>query len=1116
MIWGDIMPVNTAFTSEDLFEFFNVEYDRMQEKEAEDSPEEEDLFQDDGGASEEDDETTKGASEKGDVPEDTPSDAHEKEEEEKKNISQNGFALAVQDALQQAEKKDIVETEKKSRILQDFGKKIGGARKDAAALYRKLLFDADGLSITSLTLNANWPIPKYQKLLDAGLEPWKVAAIRALRDANLSKPNIKAYGYRFRALSDAEDFWKMRLQESRGLAADILRGDVDREEFIRYLAAPHRGHFFTEEQYPEQMPEEPEKMYLWHVRYDLPPFSLESIHIPFDVDESAFFPDRIYTQIYHQFRLYEALGHDVSLKNFYVNEPIEGDKGHIYRLYEKTTQKNRWDYVGFIRRDNYYGRVGEGKSFYELVKLVSVCLEMKAEKRSSKQNTAEMSQEEKDAALFEKNKGKPSDYNIYYDRRDPTNFWVSRIVSRNLKFPMARFTLEDCPKNSRGKNDPWAYFHAHLSDWQKEFSKKVGPYLDALKHYVVRSDGAVVEGVKNSFTVYRKVSKHEVPLYHGDFKTRDDAEIYLLDHIAEIEGLFKEYNNLPFERNDVNRPRTGKKHEHGDITPEMYHKTFGFRGVEFGNWLTGKERQERLNDSYDAFLDLADVMGVDPKALSLGGTLSMRFGSNGRGGKNPAAAHFEHGYNAINLTKKNGAGCLAHEWFHAFDYYLGHKEQVEMLSDSMGRFSFDPSPVCLSEQTLSAFAGVTEVLRSDENVKLKQRSAKMDIGKSKEYWSTMCEMLARSFEVYIEKKLEDKGICNDFLVNRKTFESWGHGMEGEKGKILSETYPYLKDEEIPYVEKAFDKLVESLSTKKVNDKVEFFSCSRHDTLAAMMEESSAVPESELSDEQKAWKSFSETQLGIPLQFYDGPKELHGQFDATSDMMYLNRNSEMDYRWTFYHEAFHALKQSDGMLYRDLLQAVEDTAMITKAQMDAYRKSVHGADMSDDAVKEEMLADAFANEKTETHIVSSLANRELNLATRVMRFARRLADKAKGFFGQEKAGLTAEQATAFRERLEYITQHLQLRGKAVLSDRHQVLGMDGYPIVPEDMRFKPHCAVLFARNREKQNSFDLFAAKELLKKYTPEVVVETLKRFSPFNQTKQTARSMVLSACQRGR
>lgn len=84
------MPVNTVFTSEDLFEFFNVEYDRMQEKEVEDSPEEVDLFQDDGGASEEDNETTKGASEKGDVPEDTSSDAHEKEEEEKKNISQIG------------------------------------------------------------------------------------------------------------------------------------------------------------------------------------------------------------------------------------------------------------------------------------------------------------------------------------------------------------------------------------------------------------------------------------------------------------------------------------------------------------------------------------------------------------------------------------------------------------------------------------------------------------------------------------------------------------------------------------------------------------------------------------------------------------------------------------------------------------------------------------------------------------------------------------------------------------------------------------------------------------------------------------------------------------------
>lgn len=95
---------------------------------------------------------------------------------------------------------------------------------------------------------------------------------------------------------------------------------------------------------------------------------------------------------------------------------------------------------------------------------------------------------------------------------------------------------------------------------------------------------------------------------------------------------------------------------------------FGFRGIEFGNWLSNIERQEVIDFAYDAFDDLASALEVPRKAISLGGKLALGFGSRGVKG---ALAHYEPLRNVINLTRLKGAGCLAHEWFHAFDYYSG-------------------------------------------------------------------------------------------------------------------------------------------------------------------------------------------------------------------------------------------------------------------------------------------------------------------------------------------------------------------------------------------------------------------------------------------------------------
>ncbi|HNU09577.1 MAG TPA: hypothetical protein PKO33_17545, partial [Pyrinomonadaceae bacterium] len=71
-----------------------------------------------------------------------------------------------------------------------------------------------------------------------------------------------------------------------------------------------------------------------------------------------------------------------------------------------------------------------------------------------------------------------------------------------------------------------------------------------------------------------------------------------------------------------------------------------------------------------------------PKALSLGGQLAIAFGARGHGGGftgGSAAAHYEPDRAVFNLTRLNGAGSAAHEWFHALDHYFGYQNQGKTL-----------------------------------------------------------------------------------------------------------------------------------------------------------------------------------------------------------------------------------------------------------------------------------------------------------------------------------------------------------------------------------------------------------------------------------------------------
>lgn len=305
-------------------------------------------------------------------------------------------------------------------------------------------------------------------------------------------------------------------------------------------------------------------------------------------------------------------------------------------------------------------------------------------------------------------------------------------------------------------------------------------------------------------------------------------------------------------RRGENDPRVGQDHRNGaDVTPEQFLEVFGFRGVEFGNWVKqgagGRERQGMLNDAYDAFMDLATILNVPPKALSLEGKLGIGFGSRGSG---KASAHFEPDRVVINLTKTKGAGTLAHEWFHALDNYFARRRAEQpgsgiMMNDRQTAYvTYRPEPMLVNKkhssmrlsraelsryqanhpnaplyaednwepdrnhpkgvrpQVEKAFAELVATLNASPML---QRSKVIDGKTSDGYWSRIIERGARSFETYVIARMADRGYRNDYLANVQTLEQFAR----DPGR-----YPYLTPDEQGPVNEAFDRLFSTIEVRE--------------------------------------------------------------------------------------------------------------------------------------------------------------------------------------------------------------------------------------------------------------------------------------------------------------
>jgi hypothetical protein len=254
---------------------------------------------------------------------------------------------------------------------------------------------------------------------------------------------------------------------------------------------------------------------------------------------------------------------------------------------------------------------------------------------------------------------------------------------------------------------------------------------------------------------------------------------------------------------------------------------------------------DQLLDAHQTLQGMAKVLGIAPKALSLGGSLKLKLI-----GKASFLGSYNHGQAEITLPKRSNS--FSHEWGHALDYYLLDRvsdEQARGLSglvrdqgadfqprnvqeafvNLMNTMFFDGSDIALKIMRLRAQIEKTKsdkqktalqtqidnILSGRSRAKEKSRywqganAMNKKGGADGDYWTRPTEMLARAFEAWIGFKLANEGLGSEFVG--KGNDAYLSDSE-ERFKL---TFP--KDEERARIFDAFQTLINSLAAENMLD-----------------------------------------------------------------------------------------------------------------------------------------------------------------------------------------------------------------------------------------------------------------------------------------------------------
>lgn len=308
---------------------------------------------------------------------------------------------------------------------------------------------------------------------------------------------------------------------------------------------------------------------------------------------------------------------------------------------------------------------------------------------------------------------------------------------------------------------------------------------------------------ETQLSAFYKKALNEFDYAHDIYK-RCAANIYYLSYEHGRMRRKCEYIDFPYTtRRQSNRKRSfippqltkiereGPDYRKGkNINAEIWQRDFFFRGVQFGNWMSQKDRQFSMNYCYDALRDLAVILGIDDKDVAFGGELALAFGARGMSN---SSAHFEPERAVINLTKMHGAGCTAHEWYHALDYFMAKYYGIK-----------DAQFASLSKETdklPEIFVTLTKAIKKDAEGNMTdyyRGSRAFDNSYARDSfgsWASTIEMLARAFACYVKDVWDKK---SDYLIahaDAYVFEYDNQSIsaipQGEERDLFNEMFDQL-------------------------------------------------------------------------------------------------------------------------------------------------------------------------------------------------------------------------------------------------------------------------------------------------------------------------------------
>jgi hypothetical protein len=626
-------------------------------------------------------------------------------------------------------------TSPKERI-EDTGEKIGGARKDIIRKY------ADKINLAAQTFSKMFPKPDIKALVEAGVPIKDAAAVKAMYD-------IAKAEYKRRKSAANSVFFAM-------YAKQVLSGDRSKELVYNDVV-------FTE--YGKEIITANEKAYA--ALYERLGLEYSDIDL-------------------YDFRIIPRSGFDTRIINF--NE-LNRQNQELSERRGKNVKYLDGDKVNFVigpyhRAENQFETIEDAiDAFVERVK------------KETKLDAPKYS---------------PS---IYWKKKDGYTDYSTTWVGTKIK----GFGLVDV-KSFKNSSEARKWLAEHQEDFQ-QMSAAEESRLNEEKKEGVASYTQIIEKEVNAFVVKIKVRGIGQPIevkrfpIEGERYSRERSLNYkkmmdessqwakseeckqISDEIAQNALSAKKTSGKVKVKTETDkmRERVGEDYRNGrDITANELLDTFGFRAIEFGNYVNQKEMQSFLNNIYDSLMDMSKILGISPKGLSLGGKLAIAYGARG---KSAASGHYEPYKNVINVTKTSGNGVFAHEWMHALDFYFSNFNPENIYSSAphatSGEYKSD-----IRDEVKSSFDNLMSVIKASDYYK---RSVALN-----EYYSSDAELAARALQDYIIRKLEEKGQVNDFLSNHITPEEWS-GSE--------KTYPFPSGKEVESIGEAFNNLFDTIEEK---------------------------------------------------------------------------------------------------------------------------------------------------------------------------------------------------------------------------------------------------------------------------------------------------------------